>query len=447
MTTLMTSTNADTFLGHLEELKRRSAAPGWLAELRERGLAQYRELGLPKPHDEEWRYTRIDAIAKGKFELVGTKPKSILRAERDLKGFTLDTAGPRLVFVDGCLAPALCRLEAGRGVRVSSLAEAIGGEGDFIGQHLGQYIDITADAFGALNLAFLEDGAVVHVSKRTAVEEPIHLLFVSTAGASPAVSHPHNLIVVEEGAKATVIEDYVSLGEDANFTNAVTELVVGDEAEVEHYLLERESARSLNVSTLRVQQGRQSSFSSHSVLLGGALVRNNVHPVLAGEGSWSLLNGLYVIAGTQHVDNHMRVEHAAAHCDSRQFYRGVLADQASAIFSGRIIVHRGAQKTDAKQNSSSLLLSPDAQTNTKPQLEIYADDVKCTHGATVGQIDEEAIFYLRSRGISEASARGLLIHAFAGESLERMKVAAVRELTERQLLTKLPLGDLVGQVL
>jgi Fe-S cluster assembly protein SufD len=214
-------------------------------------------------------------------------------------------------------------------------------------------------------------------------------------------------------------------------SNSVTELVAGDDAHVSHYMIEREHKDAFNVSTLRIQQGRTANVASHSFLLGGGLVRNNVHPVLAGEGGECLINGLFVGSGKQHLDNFMHVEHASPHCASRQFYNGILDDHAHGVFHGRIVVHKDAQKTDAKQTNRNLLLSDDAQIDTKPQLEIYADDVKCTHGATIGQIDENALFYLRSRGLSEAQARQLLLLAFASECVERMRPGAAQVYVEQ----------------
>jgi Fe-S cluster assembly protein SufD len=241
------------------------------------------------------------------------------------------------------------------------------------------------------------------------------------------VNHPRNLIIAEENSQATFIEDYISLGRgEKALCNTVTELVAGDHSVISHYMIEREHEHAFNVSTLRIQQGRGADVASHSVLVGGAIVRNNVHPVLAGEGGECLINGLFVGSGRQHLDNYMLVEHASPHCGSRQFYNGILDGHAHGVFHGRIIVHKDAQKTDAKQTNRNLLLSDTAQIDTKPQLEIYADDVKCTHGATIGQIEENALFYLRSRGIDEASARRLLLMAFASECLDRMKEGPAR---------------------
>ena len=266
----------------------------------------------------------------------------------------------------------------------------------------------------------------MHVGKGAIAEQPIHLLFISAAHDVATISHPRNLIVAEENSQATILEDYVSLSGGAALSNTVTELVAGDNSVVSHYMIEREDVQAFNISTLRIQQGRNANVSSHSILLGGALVRNNVHPVLAGQGGECLINGLFIGTGKQHLDNYMLVEHASPHCASRQFYNGILDDSAHGVFHGRIIVHKDAQKTDAKQTNRNLLLSDTAQIDTKPQLEIYADDVKCTHGATIGQIEETALFYLRSRGIDELSARRLLLMAFASECLDRMAEGPAR---------------------
>jgi Fe-S cluster assembly protein SufD len=279
------------------------------------------------------------------------------------------------------------------------------------------------------------------VPKGVVLDRPVHLLFVSTEAERPAMSHPRNLILIEDVAQAAVVEEYVSLGGREHFSNVASELVAGESAVVEHYMIERESADAYNVGTLRIQQERASNVSSHTVLLGGALVRNNIHPVLAGEGAYCLINGLFMPRGTQHMDNFMRVEHAAPFCDSRQFYNGILDDRGRGVFSGRIVVHKPAQKTDAKQTNRNLLLSDDASVDSKPQLEIYADDVKCTHGATIGQLDTDAIFYLRARGLSDDLARALLLFGFAAESLDRMKLEEIRRYVVDLVTERLPRGS------
>lgn len=402
----------------------------WLQNLRRQAFARFCEVGFPTTRVEDWRFTNVAAIAQTPFRLArkaGAPPSKAL-----VEPYGISGAACQLAFLDGHFCAELSSIaHVPGGVRVNGLAKQIAEGPGEIEPHLGKYLNIQRDAFAALNTAFLEDGAYVHLRRGVVVEEPIYLLFVTTAQQTPTMAHPRNLIVAEEASQATVVEDYISLDEGVAFCNTVTELIAGEDAVVSHYMIERENTKSFNVSTLRIQQGRSASTASHSVLLGGALVRNNVHPVLAGEGGECLINGLFIGNGRQHLDNYMLVEHASAHCSSRQFYNGILDDHAHGVFHGRIVVHKDAQKTDAKQTNRNLLLSDEAQIDTKPQLEIFADDVKCTHGATIGQIEENALFYLRSRGIDEVSARRLLLLAFAGECLDRMKEGPARSHVER----------------
>jgi Fe-S cluster assembly protein SufD len=402
----------------------------WLRILRQDAFARFCAAGFPTTHDEDWRFTNVSAIAQTAFRL--TRNRRVRLSQQELEPYRVPGVSCQLVFVNGRFARELSLLgRLPNGVKVSSLAGEISSNPGAIEPHLGRYLDVRRDAFCALNTAFGEDGAYVHIPRGALVEEPIYLLFVSTANDAPSMSHPRNLIVSEEDSQATFVEDYVSLdGGGAVFCNTVTELVAGDHTVISHYMVEREHKEAFNISTLRIQQGRSANVVSHSVLLGGALVRNNVHPVLAGEGGECLINGLFIGNGHQHLDNYMLVEHASPRCGSRQFYNGILDDHAHGVFHGRIIVHKDAQKTDAKQTNRNLLLSDDAQIDTKPQLEIYADDVKCTHGATIGQIEGDALFYLRSRGIDEVSARKLLLFAFASECLDRMKQGTVRKHVE-----------------
>jgi Fe-S cluster assembly protein SufD len=402
----------------------------WLRKLRQDGFARFSEAGFPTTRDEDWRFTNPAAIAQTPFRLV--RNGHSLPSQKDIEQFRMKGAGCQLVFVDGRFAPGLSSIgKLPAGVTVSNLAAEISRDPEAIEKHLGRYLNTQRDSFGALNTAFLEDGAYVHIAKGVVLESPVAVLYVSTEHDSPAVNHPRNLIVAEENSQATIVEDYVSLGGGQALCNTVTELVAGDHSVVSHYMIEREHTGAFNVSTLRIQQGRTADVSSHSVLLGGALVRNNVHPVLASEGGECLINGLFIGNGRQHLDNYMLVEHASPHCDSRQFYNGILDGHAHGVFHGRIIVHKDAQKTDAKQTNRNLLLSDSAQIDTKPQLEIYADDVKCTHGATIGQMEENSLFYLRSRGIDEMSARRLLLVAFASECMDRMKEGPVRTHIEK----------------
>ncbi len=402
----------------------------WLQNLRRGGFERFAATGFPTMRDEDWRFTNPNAISQTAFRLV--RNGHSLPSRDRLAPFQIEGVSCQLVFVDGRFAPGLSSTEKlARGVSVGNLASEIAKNPGAIEKHLGRYLNLERDAFGALNTAFIEDGGYIHVAKGVIAEEPISLLYVATSQDFPAVSHPRNLVIAEENSQVTVIEDYVSLGGGQALCNTVTELVAGDHSVVSHYMIEREHTKSFNVSTLRIQQGRAADVASHSVLVGGALVRNNVHPVLAGEGGECLINGLFIGNNRQHLDNYMLVEHTSPHCGSRQFYNGILAGHAHGVFHGRIVVHKDAQKTDAKQTNRNLLLSDTAQIDTKPQLEIYADDVKCTHGATIGQIEESALFYLRSRGIDEVSARRLLLVAFASECLDRMKPGPARTHVEK----------------
>ena len=407
----------------------------WLNDLRERAFARFCETGFPTTHDEDWRFTNVSAISRTEFALPSG---GRLSSPADIEPFRLRDAAYQLVFVDGRFSRELSSLGTlPNSVRVASLAEVVSRDPAAIEAHLGRYLNIERDSFCALNTAFAEDGACILIPRRTVLGAPIALLFVTTANVTPLMANPRNLIVVENEAQATIVEDYVSFGGSTAFCNAATELIAGDNAVVSHYMLEREHRQAFNISTLRIQQGRSANVSSHSVLLGGGLVRNNVHPVLAGEGAECVINGLFIGSGKQHLDNYMLVEHVSPHCASRQFYNGILDDHAHGVFHGRIIVHKDAQKTDAKQTNRNLLLCDDARIDTKPQLEIYADDVKCTHGATIGQIEENALFYLRSRGIDEISARKLLLLAFANECLDRMAASPAREYVEKLILAHL----------
>jgi Fe-S cluster assembly protein SufD len=424
----------ENYLESFAEFRERAAGRDlpWLRSLRENALARFCEAGFPTTRDEDWRFTNIAAIADTPFRL-SHQPTRL--SPRDLEPWWMDAAACQLVFVNGCFSAELSPIaNLPAGVHVSSLAKQMTDHPKEIEQQLGAYLNVQRDAFCALNTAFAEDGAYIRLGRGSVLELPVHLLFVSVGDGAPLMTHPRNLIVAEEGSEAAIIEDYVSLGGErgvAALSNTATELVAHDNATISHYLIEREDTRAFNVSTLRIQQGRSANVASHSLLLGGALVRNNVHPVLAGEGGECLINGLFIGGGRQHLDNYMYVEHAKPHCGSRQFYNGILDGHAHGVFHGRIIVHKDAQKTDAKQTNRNLLLSDDAQIDTKPQLEIYADDVKCTHGATIGQIEEDALFYLRSRGIDEPSARKLLLLAFASECLDRMKEQPARAFVER----------------
>jgi Fe-S cluster assembly protein SufD len=438
LSTISTTERIGNYLEIFSDLQKRTASqPAWLRSAREDAFARFCQTGFPTTKDEDWRFTNVSAISQKSFHLAADGQNRISSA--DLQQYRIPGAACTMVFINGRFAPQLSEFgPLPPGVKIGSLTAEVAKNPGALQAHLARYINNERDPFAALNTAFIEDGAYVYLPRRTALEAPIHLLFVSATDGNAAMAHPHNLLVAEDETEAGIIEDYVSFCSGTFFSNVVTELVAGENAVLSHYLIEREDLQALNVSTLRLQQARSANVSSHSVLLGGALVRNNVHPVLNGEGGECLINGLFIGSGRQHMDNYMLVEHASPHCSSRQFYNGILDGQAHGVFHGRIIVHKDAQKTDAKQTNRNLLLSDDTQIDTKPQLEIYADDVKCTHGATIGQIEENALFYLRSRGIDEISARRLLLLAFANESLDRMKDSHVRQYLEGIIRKWLP---------
>jgi Fe-S cluster assembly protein SufD len=422
----------------------------WLKPIRDAAYQRFAELGLPTTKDEEWKFTNVAPIARTQFAVPAADTElERLTPQRLAHLCVPNLVGPLMVFVNGQFSSRLSSLsKLPRGLKAMSLAEALQTERELLRLALDRRTLEREDAFTALNTAFIEDGAFIKISANAAIPQSLQILNVATGRSGPPVmTHPRNVIVAEEGCECTIVEQYVSLEENVHFTNAVTDVLVGRNASVHHYFLEQESGEAYNVSTLRVRQMRDSRFASHTVLLGGKLVRNNVHAILDGEGCDCLINGLYIASDAQHMDNHMRVDHTQPRCESRQFYKGILDDKATGVFSGRIVVHLDAQKTDAKQTNKNLLLSDDAHVDTRPQLEIYADDVKCTHGATIGQLDEQAIFYLRARGLSLDAARSLLIHAFAGESLGRMSIDPIRNYLDRILLSRLPGGELLEHML
>ncbi len=429
----------EVYLSDFARLEKQGGLNGeaWVQEIRQAAIDRFAELGFPTTRDEEWRFTSVTPLVQTSFKAVTASPRPGLTVAQ-LQRVAFGTAHRnRLVFVNGQYAPEISSLPAmPPGVIVTNLAAALETYPAWVEVYLAKYASYENHAFTALNTAFLRDGAFVYVPKGQALVEPLHLLFVSTTAAGEAtVAHPRNLIVAGANSQLTVMESYVGLEEDVYFTNAVTEIVAGPDAIVDHYKLQRESRAAFHVATLQIQQDRSSNFASHSVGLGGVLVRNEVNAVLAAEGCECTLNGLYLASGQQLMDNHTVIDHAKPHCPSHELYKGILSDRAKGVFNGKIFVRQDAQKTDAKQTNQTLLLSDDATINTKPQLEIYADDVKCTHGATVGQLDEESIFYLRSRGIGRDAARSLLTYAFANDIISRIKVEPVRTYLEDYLLT------------
>jgi len=427
---------ANPYVSAFERLEcERAGEPSWLANLRKGGIAQFSEIGFPTLKDEDWRFTNVAPIAKLPFRPV-LEPRQGAFSIKDFNFAELNCT--RLVFVDGHFAPKLSTtLPQPKGVQIESLAGVLSHDGGVAQKHLGHHVRMERSAFGALNTAFFSDGAFIYVPAGQIVERPVHLLFVSTSDEAGATSHPRNLVVAERDSRLTLIESHVSTVQGAYFTNAVTEFVIGDHAVVEHCKFQDESPLAYHIATQQMTLARNSDFISHSFATGARLSRNNINTVLAGEHIECVLNGLYLTKDDQLADHHMIVEHASPHCNSHEYFNGILDDRSKGVFHGRILVRPIAQKTDAKQTNKSLLLSDNATTDTKPQLEIYADDVKCTHGATVGQLNKDSIFYLRARGIGEETARQMLIHAFAGEIIDRIRCEPVREELDRVIWDRL----------
>lgn len=419
--------------------------PSWLAPIRQAAISRFSEIGFPTTKDEEWKYTSVAPIVKVPFR-PAVPDSNGPTSDRVAQATIGEPACTRLVFVNGRYSEELSSIRSlPQGVKAGSLSAHLASEPAALEPYLARYARYQEQAFVALNTAFMEDGAYVHVPRGVVIPEPICLLFVSTAQKEPAVSYPRNLILVDEGSQATILEGYFGLDNGIYFTNVVTEIVAGPSAMIDHYKLTAESDGAFHVATQQAHLDRASNLSSHSISVGGALVRNDVNASLEGEGVECILNGLYVVSGQQHVDNHTRIDHVRPHCSSRELYKGVLDGKAKGVFNGKIYVHKNAQKTDARQANKNLLLSKDAWINTKPQLEIYADDVKCTHGSTIGQLDQDAIFYMRSRGLGLEAARRLLTQAFASDMVQRIKIEAMQARLDQLLGDKLRNGSL-GEV-
>jgi Fe-S cluster assembly protein SufD len=411
--------------------------PGWLRDLRRTALAHFAEHGFPTTHDEAWRYTSLQPIEESPLDPGSDGPGEEPREEALLSWLGGLSSAPRLVFVDGRYSTKLSAPgPLPSGVRAGSLAEALVTAEDAVRSSLNREPE-PADAFAALNTAFWQDGAALLVPAGTALGQALHLVFVASGQPPGRVAHPRNLVVLERQSEACVVEHYVSLAGGVCLTNARTDVVLGDGSVLDHYRLLRESATAFHVGRTGVIQARDSQLSSCTVALGGRLIRQDLDVRLEGEGAGVALRGLVVLGGRQHVDTHTVVDHARPHGTSRQLYKGVLDGHARSVFDGRIVVRPGAQKTDAHQTNKNLLLSDGVEVDSKPQLEIFADDVKCSHGAADGQLAGDALFYLASRGLGESTARALLTLGFAAEVLAQLRDANVRSHLETLLAARL----------
>lgn len=435
------STEKDVYLATFEGFEKDGTLqdPSWLRRIRQAAISRFAELGFPTTRDEEWKYTSVEPIAKIPFKPA---PRKAGGWRLEAGGWDLGLRCTRLGFVNGYYSQELTSLLVlPKGVKVGSLAAVLRTNPGWLEPYLAQYASFQDHAFVAINTAFIEDGSYVYIPSGMVLEEPIHLLFVSIPQGEPFVSHPRNLIIAGENSQGAIVESYIGSGDGVYFTNAVTEIVIGENAMIDHYKLELEGEEAFHMATLQAHLDRSSNLRSHSIVLGGALVRNDLNVVLDGEGGECTLNGLYLVTGRQHVDNHTRIDHVKPYCLSREFYKGVLDGQSRGVFNGKIYVHKFAQKTDAHQLNKNLLLSEDAVIDTKPQLEIYNNDVRCSHGSTIGQLDPDSLFYLRSRGMDLKAARILLTYAFASEIISRIKIEPLRVKLEDLLVARLQKGS------
>jgi Fe-S cluster assembly protein SufD len=401
--------------------------------IRKTAISRFSELGFPSTRHEEWKYTNVAPILAHKFNLV-TEPVKLPR--NMLTAFLFDGLSENLlVFVNGHFSKELSRFEPKpKGLIFDSLRNALRHRSEIIEKHLGHYAIFENETFTALNTAFTYDGALLYIPHGTIVEKPFHIINLSVSEDSGFVCHPRNLFIVEEGSQVKIIESYHHLADKTYFNNVVTEIFVDETAIVDHIKIQEESVASFHIANTQVHQGRNSVYTSVNIDLGGALVRNNLNVLLNAENCEAHLSGFYFGTGNQHVDNHTFMDHAKPHCFSNELYKGILGGRATGVFNGKIMVRPGAQKTNALQSNKTLLLSNEASINAKPQLEIFADDVKCTHGATIGQLDEEAIFYLRTRGISEEMGAAMLRYAFAADVFENIGIEPVQEKLDRKII-------------
>jgi Fe-S cluster assembly protein SufD len=413
--------------------RRPTGGPLWLEETRATAGARFAALGFPTVRDEDWRFTSVAPIATADWPVAAA---AALPPEQ-IDTFLYADAPHRVVFVNGRFVPALSRTDGlPAGTRVGSLAQ----DADpAIQRHFNRLSESDTRAFAALNTAFSDDGAYVVVPEDAILDAPIQLLFVSET-AQPAMTHPRALVVLGKGSQSQIVETYVGRPGQVYFTNAVTEIFVGENAVLDHYKVQEESEAAYHVASMHIRAERSATFSSHSFALGGKLTRNDVVATMAGEGAECTLNGLYLADGERLVDNHTTIDHAMPHCPSHEIYKGILGGKARAVFNGKIIVRQDAQKTDAKQTNRALLLTDGATINTKPQLEIFADDVKCTHGATVGALNENMLFYLQSRCIPHAAARRFLTYAFAAEVVAEVALEPVRAELDRLVQERVGVG-------
>lgn len=410
----------------------------WLRDLRNAAIARFVECGFPSARDENWKYTRTTAIEKRTFCCDAIK--DAVDVEKISRHIAQTGDGPRLILVNGRYFPALSRLNSlPAGAGVVSLNDVLRTRPNRLQEVLDAVVVQERHPFAALNSAFADDGVHITLADNTVLAQPIEVVFVATAALDGHVIHPRILMQVGANSQAAVVERYVAVDDAAYFNNAVVEIALGANASLAHYRLQEEGAKAFHIGGVHVRQARDSRYTAHGITLGNAVLRNDIDVQLADTGTHCDLRGLYLVTGRQHVDIHTRIDHLQPCGTSNEFYKGILDGHGRGVFNGKVIVHPDAQKTDARQANKNLLLSDNAEADTKPELEIYADDVKCSHGATVGQLDAGAVFYLQSRGVDEATARQLLTHAFAAEILDEIKLDGLRNYLDGAVVARLPL--------
>lgn len=403
-------------------------------KVRKDAISKFAELTFPTQKDEEWKYTNISSLLKHNFSHAAVQENV---SSETINKFLFDKMEHSLlVFVNGNFSPELSKLiDIPKGVVIGSLAEALKDDNPIVIKHLGKYAENENYFFTTLSSAFTKDGAFIYVPDGKVVEDPIHIIFITKSGSEKISAQPRNLFVVGKNSQVTIIEHYVSDEDSVYFTNSVTEIAADENAVVDHIKLQEESSKAFHIARMEVDQERSSNFSSHLISHGAEISRNDFNARFNDEGSECMLNGLFMIGDEQLFDAHTMIDHAKPHCNSHEHYKGILQDKSKGVFNGKVMVRQDAQKTNAFQQNNTILLSNDAVMNTKPQLEIFADDVKCSHGATIGKLNDEAKFYLKSRGIGEEAATAILIHAFASDVITSIKIPALRDYLE-EIITK-----------
>jgi len=427
----------DWYLSNFGEFEKRlnGGKENSFRQIRKEALSSFSRLEFPTIKDEEWKYTSIAPLLKHNFVL--SYEKKIISKEF-LKSLLFNEMEHSLiVFINGKYSDEHSDLlNLPEGVIVGSVEEQIKNRNEIFLNHFGKYADYNNHIFTALSTVYIDDGAFIYVPSGKIVEEPIHIIFITDSGDEKILAQPRNLFVAEKNSQVTIIEHYFGIKDQVYFTNAVTEIVAGENAIVDHIKLQEESKKAFHIARMEVDQERSSNFSSHLISTGGDLTRNEFNAKFNDEGGECTLNGLFMIDGTQLFDAHTLMDHAKPHCNSHEHYKGILNEKSRGVFNGKVIVRQDAQKTNAFQENNNILLSDEALVNTKPQLEIFADDVKCSHGATIGQMDDDAKFYLKSRGIGEEASKGILLHAFASDVVTSIKIEPVRNYIEKIISQK-----------